>query len=642
MCGFHRPASATRRPGNRSAVGRLRSVSWSLSSPRTLASSLVIAITLVTLPPSAVADRSVGYFPLPADAAPAATGSRVATSPPAGGLPCDGFGDSTREPWRRYLRLWQAHRRDPSDPAIRQFLGLPADDAVNVSSRPGRAAPRELRWRLGSYRQVETPHFLIFSRADERFTRHIAEDLERCYWVWTQVFFPLWEGSPQVTVALDGLDPESGLDPAGGSHGDQDVSEHLRSTSARITTRRKLRVVLFRDADEYATTLAPSVPGVEQSTGYYHDGMGVTFLYGPDRDGSGGVGPREKSSADSAGDDTATRRHELVHQMFREATRSGLRRNRAGERADFWIVEGIAGYFESLWLGEDFGILGGWDSPRLQFARHRVLSGGERLPLAELRGEGRETAQRRADLPQWYAHAIAHTHRLLDGEGGRYRPETFRLLASLYRIRVEIADGDGADTNGSADTGGSADAWAESESRLQRFLRVGDSTLIANPPRRPLRELCLAGCEVSENGIAAIGRQPTLRWLDLSRLPIGDDDVRSLCPDPDQLRQLNLEATRITPELAPWLTRARRLTELDLSWTAADDRLIGAVASDTPLETLWLTGTRVGDVTIDAAATFETLSAVDVQRTEVTDAALKQLRRRRPDLQINPLRLVPE
>ncbi len=582
------------------------------AAPATFLALLCCAVWLNGVRVTIAADRTTCFFPLPSDAS---SDSPLDTSRVR--LPCDGFGPATPEGWRRYLQVWLAHQRDPSDAAIRQFLGLPPESAVTASSRRGRSAPRELGWRPGSYRQLETPHFQLFTRAEAQTSQQIVEDLERCYWIWTQTFYPLWEGSRQVSLALSGLDDS------------MPVAEFLSGSSARITTARKMKVVLFRDAAEYRQTLGRQVPGIEQSTGYYSDPMRITFLYAAEPD------------------DAATRRHELVHQMFREATRSGLGRNPPGETRDFWLVEGIAGYFESLWIGSRDGTLGGWDSPRLQFARHRVLTRDDRMPMSELRADGREAAQQRADLARWYAHAIAQTHRLLDDPGGSgdqqrddrsgtdrgvFRSWTFAKLAELYQIPSQLKE----------PPSGFDDDRAEGDGLLESFLRVDDEDLLNNRVNRPLRELYLAKCEVTGAGLRSIPPQRTLQWLDLSRLPITDRDVTRLVPDPVDLQQLSLEETKVTPQLGSWLGKARHLRELDLSWTASDDQLMAVLPNESVLETLWLTGSGVSNDSIDKLGSLKELGAVDLQRTAVDAEGLRRLRRRKPKLEINPLELRTE
>ncbi|MEL6107441.1 MAG: hypothetical protein AAFU85_15480, partial [Planctomycetota bacterium] len=215
-------------------------------------------------------------------------------APPAGGETAyDRLLDSKLPPWdvpgwKSYDRLWREFASTPDDIGLRKYLGLPigvsAGESTTLNVARGRSAPRWLGWRSGSYQQIESPHFRIYSRANEASGREVARDLERVYWIWTQVFFPFWEGQPQVALHLKDVSR------------DQPIASQLAAGS-RVVSRKKLRVVLFRDADEYQRTLSRSVPGIERSTGFYSDQQSTSFFY-------------PTQSADSV----ATRRHELVHQ----------------------------------------------------------------------------------------------------------------------------------------------------------------------------------------------------------------------------------------------------------------------------------------------------------------------------------------
>lgn len=367
-----------------------------------------------------------------------------------------------------------------------------------------------------------------------------------------------------------------------------------------------MRVVMFRDAADYRRTLSKDVPGIERSTGFYSDQRETTFLYG------------------SHQDDPATRRHEMVHQLFREASLSKLDTRMPGEDSGFWIVEGIAGYFESLFIVRGRATVGGWDASRLQFARYRMLVGGDTMPISELVADGRLAAQQRQDLARWYAHAIAQTHHLLDSGNTNHRRYIYDQLAKCYEINADIPD---------------AKLAGEPARLLRDFLSIDDEHLKQNQTPQKLQRLCLAGCEVTEDGLSQVTASPQVQWLDLSRLPIGNQAVRRLAPNAKSIQQLTLEATKIDDDLIAWLAKATELEELDLSWTPMSDRLINSISTAKQIQTLWLTGTKITDQSIDAIARMQQLQAVDVQRTGITEAGLAKLRKTRPDLNINPLEL---
>lgn len=558
-----------------------------VSKTRLIAASLLLLKAAVLFQtPLPAADRTTLLIPLEHNA--------ESGELPLGEFADEKIGDAASDGWRAYLRVWKAHHRDPSNPAVRRFLGLPLKGSFAATARRGRSAPRSLRWSPGSFAQVDTPHFVIYSHAAEVPSKQIARDLEQCYWVWTQMFFPLWEASDQVSSALGELPVDAAPEAF--------LSDH----PARITVRRKLRVVLFRDAAEYAQTLAGTVPGIERSTGYYDNGEQTTYLYAAEPD------------------DAATRRHEVVHQLFREATRSGLGRRIPGEDTGFWLIEGIAGYFESLYFGDQFATVGGWDASRLQFARFRMFSAGDTMPMAELRQDGRVAAQQQPNLARWYAHAIAQTHHLMDGGNVDSRLAIYQQLAARYKVKTDLPKVD-------VDA-----ALAGADKSLRAFLSIDDSHLADNPVAHPPRRLALPGCRVTAHGLGQVPPAPNLDWLDVAGLPIGNKDVVRLVPRPAVLQQLRLEATRVDAGLVDWLRQATNLRELDLSSTRVDDSVVEAVANAGQLSLLWLTGTDVTDKSIDRIARLGSLEMVDLQDTKITKVGLARLRQARPNLQVNP------
>ncbi len=318
----------------------------------------------------------------------------------------------------------------------------------------------------------------------------------------------------------------------------------------------------------------------------------------------------------------ATRRHELVHQLFREATGSGLRQQMPGEDSEFWLIEGIAGYFESLHFGNGYATVGGWDSPRLQFARFRFFVAGDRMPISELRKDGRLAAQSRSDIARWYAHAIAQTHHLLDGGNRKSRRWIYNQLASEYKITTKNFV--------------EAEEPIDDDSIL-KFLSIDDSHLAENRVERTLTHLCLAGCKVTPDGLIHVPPSPELQRLTLSGRSIDVESVGRLLPDPRSIQQLSLEGTGIDSSIIDLLSDAANLLELDLSSTPMDDSIVSAIASAKSLNTLWMTGTKVTDRSITTIAKMPKLENVDLQRTAVTDTGIAKLRKSKPNLNVNPL-----
>lgn len=535
--------------------------------------------------PLATAARFIAVVPQATSAAGgdfSSAAAEQAARPPVSGASADPL-------WLEYLAAWQQHFDDPADAQARQRLGLPAAEAVAVEVGDGtglaRSLARSLRVRWSQPLRVETDHFLILADAPREAAVEIAIDLERYFAVWTQLFFPLWKDR-------------------------QRWEQTSRRSAARgAVMGGKLRVVVFRDPDQYAAALAAEGPAISRSTGYYSSSARLMFL-------------RQSRSGEDSGEAVATRYHELTHQLLAEATESRLRVP-PGERQDFWLLEGIACYMESTAIAGGLATVGGWESSRLQFARHRALVSGQMLPLRQLQSLGRQAFQRHAELAQLYAFASAYCHQLIDRDDGEGLGDLLSRLAKLYQVRF---------------AGTPLPPPAE-PSDLAEYLRL-DETRLTPVARDDLRDLCLARCSLQPEALRRITPQRSLNWLDLTGLSVQSADVTRLYPNPASLRQLSLEATAVDDDLADWLGGAETLEELDLSWTRVGDACLASLPATAPLETLWLTGSQISDRSLDRIAAIKSLQRVDLQRTAVTAAGRQRLRELRPDLTLDPLELV--
>lgn len=560
-------------------------------------------------------DRVTAFIPLPAAADPIALPSTDSADTPLVLTPdIAARSDSPNaadEIWSAYIELWKAHHADPSQPELRTLFGLPADADVLITQRRGRVAPSELQWRPGSFRVWQSDHFEILSQADDVESRRVAESLEREYWVWTQVFFPIWAGRDQVALITNDWDRQSTAADA-----------HLRSLSspARLKHGQRHRVVLLPDAERYQATVASAFrntdsKAVAASTGFYSDTLRLSFFF-----------PQQ---------DLSSLHHEVCHQLFTEASANASRRRPTRGQVfatattdDFWLIEGIAGYFESLRYEQSLAYVGGWESPRLQLARYQALIGGVPIEsLEDLQGS-RDDIQSKPDLARWYSQASLRTHFLMDSAGPAVRRELIKQLADLYSPSKKPAEVDPPDST--AET---------NPAEILRSLRVDDAHISLNSIKGDLATLCLAGCEVTGEGLSKQKPISGLTWCDLSRLPITDADVQQLVADTSLMDQLSLEATGVTNQIASLFRGATQLRELDLSYTAVDDSVVQSIPPS--VSTLWLTGTQLTDASIDGLLKLPRLQTLDVQRTKMTDQGLQRFKRSRPECQLNPLN-IPE
>lgn len=117
--------------------------------------------------------------------------------------------------------------------------------------------------------------------------------------------------------------------------------------------------------------------------------------------------------------------HEATHQLFQE-TRPTARL--VGRGDNFWIIEAVACYLESLEQHAGYFTLGGPDEGRMPAARHRLLVDNFYVPLDELVALGMQGLQRHADIAKLYSESAGLAAFLLS----RYPEATAKYLESVY------------------------------------------------------------------------------------------------------------------------------------------------------------------------------------------------------------------
>ena len=104
--------------------------------------------------------------------------------------------------------------------------------------------------------------------------------------------------------------------------------------------------------------------------------------------------------------DDRTLYHEATHQLFHESRPVAPD---VGRKANFWIVEGIAMYMESLRQEDGYYVLGGFDDERMHAARYRLLHDKFYVPLDEFTGYGMEKLQNDPRIATLYSQAAGLT-----------------------------------------------------------------------------------------------------------------------------------------------------------------------------------------------------------------------------------------
>lgn len=240
--------------------------------------------------------------------------------------------------------------------------------------------------------EVETEHYRIRTNHSLQAAVALGGKLERLNRLWRQIFIRYYASESDVAAMFEGR------------------ARQTPSAAARHD------VVLFRDRDEYNRSLKPTMPNIGISIGVYVDRTRCAYFF---------VGP------DS---DDRTLYHEATHQLFHESRPVA---SDVARKANFWIVEGIALFMESLRQEEGYCVLGGYDDERLHAARYRLLHDGFYVPLREFTAYGMERLQNDPRIATLYSQAAGLTNFLVFHDKGRYRGALVAYLTAVYTGRAD-------------------------------------------------------------------------------------------------------------------------------------------------------------------------------------------------------------
>ena len=255
---------------------------------------------------------------------------------------------------------------------------MKADDANRLGAQPKNG------WN------VTTEHYAVHTDHSLEEGVRLATRLERLYDVWQQMF-------------------------AGFVATEEQLARRYRGQAATRREPPQHKVVLFRDRDRYIEALKKDQPNIELSSGFYLASRREAYFY----------------VAEGEQDDTNLY-HEATHQLFSEIR--PVSRD-IGRDENFWIIEGIACYMESLVEQEGWTLLGGNDAVRLRDAQHRLLADNFYVPLSELISLGMEQLQRDPRIAKLYSQSAGLTHFLIHGAEGRYRGPLVEYLVAVYTGR---------------------------------------------------------------------------------------------------------------------------------------------------------------------------------------------------------------
>lgn len=481
---------------------------------------------------------------------------------------------------RAYQLLHETLHEDPDHATARRALGYRQVDGrwarptAAVRARQVRAANPAIGLG-GPYWVIDSENFSVATDHSEQMGRQLAERLEVLHAVWEQLFFDYWSNVATLARRLEG-----------------------QGAAARGGPRHN--VVLFRDREAYLAHLKPSEPLIELTVGMYMDRQKTAYFY-----------------ADAQTDDDIYF-HEVTHQLFSETGRAAPG---AGLENNFWIIEGVALYMESLRPGHGCWMVGGVDADRLQYARYRLLNEGFYVPLDQLTALGRRALQEHPEIRRLYSQAAGLTAMLMDHDRGRYRQPLVVYLQAIYagRARAETLAAAIGQPN------------AELDAQYRRFLEVTDADLAYLAALPSATELSLGHTSVSDAGLAHLAGHTQLRWLDLTATGVTDVGFASVAAA-TRLQHLILEQTAVGDPSLEIIAGFRELEILDLTGTRISDSGLAQLAGLTKLRELWIGQTAIGDAGLQHLQKLSSLTTLDVGGTRVTAEGWQRLRAALPEL----------
>jgi hypothetical protein len=453
-----------------------------------------------------------------------------------------------------------------------------SEKSAGRSPRKARNPHPSLGWRAGTYWQIRTPHFVVTSQINPNALGPIPSELERILLVWRQIFASSWLSEKEISQLMMG--------------------QKLRRENTRH------EVVIFGSRSEYMRYLKEKEPQVEITLGMYRSMDRRSYFFGD-----------PQLSMD-------TLRHEITHQLFQEQSPARIS---AGDDKEFWLIEGVALYMESLSHHPRYSTVGGWDSPRLQHARYRALLAGSHLPFVELDKMGRATMQQHPDIRGIYSQAAGMMHFLMDHDQGRYRPWLREKLRGVYGLDpIQLTPSIRAPPAAEMDAQYMAD-----------FLPVHDRDLEQLYGDEVPRKLCLGRSPIRSESLEHLSRcdLSQLLWLDLTECQLSAESMKWLS-SASSLEQLNLQGTAFNDTMMSFLECSKSLRELDLSRTSIANGGLKHLASFSELEVLWLSDTLVSDEGLVALHELKKLRLLGIGGTQITATGKSQVLTGRPGLRL--------
>jgi hypothetical protein len=246
--------------------------------------------------------------------------------------------------------------------------------------------------------RIETEHYEVTTNHSLQAGVALARRLEQLYSAWWQLFagYHLTAKSARQMFA--------------------------QGRSPRQRTK-KHKVIYFRNRAQYDAALGRLQPGIVGKTlGVYFEKLKTAYFF------AAAEGDAEEKELERI-----TVWHEGSHQLFAEMIPA---RKVSELENNFWIVEGIACFMETLQASDGYFTLGGMQEGRLPAARIRLEQDQYYVPFDRLVAYSAADVQRDPNYRTLYTQAAGQAAFLMLADGGRLRAATIDYLRDIYRGRA--------------------------------------------------------------------------------------------------------------------------------------------------------------------------------------------------------------
>lgn len=256
---------------------------------------------------------------------------------------------------------------------------------------------RELRRDFSEAWEIRTDHYLIRTDVSLEKGVELGRSLEDFHEFFYETFAGFFNTREQLLKLFDG-------------------------TAKSVSSNPKPYLVhYYRTRDEYIDRLKRDFPNIGITNGIYMTTGRTAHFYD-----------------DPENNNEATLFHEGTHQLFFE---SHVLNRAIGEKAHFWIIEGIACYMESFQRNSGSFSLGDPEYIRFAGARNNLLQKNYYVPLHEFTEMGMHEFQHAPELARNYTQAAGLARFFMEYDNGRYREALVRHLTQLYSSNPRERDG---------------------------------------------------------------------------------------------------------------------------------------------------------------------------------------------------------